>query len=112
MAVTWAVTRRFFQGSTTFSTVRGYIKRKQVSNQQMEMTPAKFLRPWEVLELETPGFDQEQRAKTRYPVGVVAIASTFMFECHLPLKGDLEIRRKLYGASDPERCMGSLRHKW
>ena len=33
---------------------------------------------------------------------MVNVASTFPLDYPLPLKGDLEIRRKLYGASDPE----------
>lgn len=39
---------------------------------------------------------------------MVDIASTFMFDEPLPLTGDLEIRRKLYGVSDPERCRGGF----
>ena len=39
---------------------------------------------------------------------MVDIASTFMFDEPLPLTGDLEIRRKLYGVSDPERCRAGV----
>ena len=31
-----------------------------------------------------------------------------MFDYPLPLKGGLETLRKLYGASDPERCRGGV----
>ena len=83
-----------------------------MSSQQVAMMPAKFLRPWEVLELEILELDQETQTRNRCPVGVVDIASTFLFEHPLPLKGGLEISRELYGASDPERCRkGSLRYR-
>ena len=36
------------------------------------------------------------------------IISTFLFEYPLLLKGELEISRKLYGVSDPERCGGVI----
>ena len=47
VTVTWAVTRAVLPG-----------KRKQVGNQQVRMIPAKFLRPWEVIELDIPEIDQ------------------------------------------------------
>ena len=73
------------------------------------MVPPKFLRPWEVFNLDIPELDQEPQARNRYPVGVVDIASTFVFEYPLPFKGGLEISPKLYDApSDPERYRGGV----
>ena len=54
--------------------------------------------------MDVPELDQEPQAKNRCPLGVVDIASTFMFGHPLPLKGGIEIRLKLHGGSDPERC--------
>ena len=71
----------------------------------MTIRPAKLLWSREILELDIPELDQEPQARNRYPVGVVDVASTFLFEYPTPLKGDLEIGRKLYGApTDPEGC--------
>ena len=63
MAVTSAVTRAVLPGFTTLDTVYACVKRKQVSNQQVRMMPAKFPWPWEVLESDIPGLDQEPEAK-------------------------------------------------
>ena len=85
------------------------IKRKQVSSKQMTMMPAKFLRPWQVLELDILELDQKSTSQNRYPVGVVDTASTLLFKYPLSLKGDLKISRKLYVTpSDPGRCRGGV----
>ena len=71
------------------------------------MKPATFLRPWVVFELAILELDQGSTSQNRYPVGVVDVLSTFMFEYPLTLKGDLEIRHELYGAArGPERWRG------
>lgn len=65
------------------------------------MAPAKFSRPWEIVDLDIPELDQELQARSRYPIDVVHIASKRMFEYPLPLKDDLEVSHKLYAAIDP-----------
>ena len=44
----------------------------------------------------------------RYEVVVVDIISTIMLEHPIQLQGDLGVRRKVYGASDPELYMGEI----
>ena len=73
------VTRAVLPGSTTIDTVCWYIKKKQVSNQQVRIMSANFLHPWDVLELDIPEpeLDQEPQAINRSPVGMVDIVSIF-----------------------------------
>lgn len=57
--------------------------------------PARFLRPWEVLEMDIQGLKQESRAGNRYLLVVVERASRFLFVYPLPSKGALGVSRKL-----------------
>ena len=59
------------------------------------MMPAKFLRPWEVLEMDIQDLKQESRDGLRYLLVVVDRAGKFLFAYSLPLKDAVGVSRKL-----------------
>ena len=61
------------------------------------MTPARFLNPWEVLEIDIHDLHQVSAAGNRYMLVVVDRANMFLFEHPPASKGSLEVSRKLVG---------------
>ena len=65
--------------------------------------PAKLLSPWEALDLDIPELDQKS-----YPKNVCSSCGRYCqresVEYPLLWQGGLDLSRKLYLASDPERC--------
>ena len=59
------------------------------------MLPARFLRPWEVLETNIQDFHRVSSNGDRYLLVVVDRASKLLFGCPLASKGALEVSRKL-----------------
>ena len=59
------------------------------------MLPARFLRPWEVLEMDIQDMHQLSSAGNRYLLVVMDKASKFLFGFPLPSKEAVEVSRKL-----------------
>lgn len=100
-----ARTTLLVQGKYTWSTlikdVREYVfscgcrRRKRANSQRVAMMPAKFLRPWEVLEMDIQDLKQESQDGNRYLLVVVDRASKFLFAYPLPSKDAVGVSRKL-----------------
>ena len=59
------------------------------------MMPARFLLPWEVLEMDIQDLKQESQDGNRYLSVVVDRASEFLFAYPLPSKDAVGVSRKL-----------------
>ena len=73
----------------------GCRRRKRTNGRKVWMMPARFLRPWEVLEIDIQDFHQLSSNVNRYLLVVVDRASKFIFGYPLASKGSLEVSRKL-----------------
>ena len=62
----------------------GCRRRKRASSQRVAMMPARFLRPWEVLEMDIQDLKQESQAGNGYMLVVVDRASKCLFAYPLP----------------------------
>lgn len=59
------------------------------------MLPARFLKPWEVLEMDIQDFHQLSSAGNRYLSVVLDKASKFIFGFPLPTKAAVEVSQEL-----------------
>ena len=59
------------------------------------MMPARFLRPWEVLEMDIQDLKHESQDGNRYLLVVVDRASKFLLTYPLPSKNAVEVSRKV-----------------
>ena len=57
----------------------GCRRRKRINSQKVWMLPARFPRPWEVLEMDIQDFRQVSSNGNRYPPAVVDRTSKFFF---------------------------------
>ena len=73
----------------------GCRRRKRANSQRIGMMPARFLRPWEVLEMDIQDLKQESQDGNRYLLVVVDRASKFLFAYPLPSKDAVGVSRKL-----------------
>jgi len=73
----------------------GCRRRKRANSQRIAMMPARFLRPWEVLEMDIQDLKQESQDGNRYLLVVVDRASKFLFAYPLPSKDAVGVSRKL-----------------
>ena len=104
---------------TLIKDMRGYVlscgcrRRKRTSSQRVAMMPARFLRPWEVLEMDIQDLIQESQEGNRYLLVVVDRTSKFMFAHPLPSK-DRRGKSQAVGTLldlrgiDPERYWGRV----
>ena len=72
----------------------GCRRRKRSRSQQLAMLPARFLEPWEVLEVDLQKFPNTSEAGNEYLL-VVDKASKFPFAYPLPSKDAHEVARLL-----------------
>ena len=83
------------------SDVRDYViscgcrRLRKSTSQRVAMLPARFLEPWEVLEMDTHGMGARSEAGNKYFMVVVDIASKFMFANPLPNKTTENVAKKL-----------------
>ena len=93
MAHTTLLVQGKYSWPTLVEDVREYVlscgcrRRKKTSSQRVTIMPARFLRPWEVLEVEIQDLKQESQAGFRYMLVMVDRASKFLFAYPLPSKG-------------------------
>lgn len=73
----------------------GCRRKKRANSQRVAMMPAKFLRPWEVLEMDIQDPKQESQGGNRYLLVVVDRARKFLFAYPLPSKDAVGVSRKL-----------------
>ena len=73
----------------------GCKRRKRANSQRVAMMPVKFLRPWEVLEMDTQDLKQKSQDGNRYLLVVVDRASKFLFADPLPSKNAVGVSREL-----------------
>ena len=90
-----------FSWDTLRRDVREYVlscgcrRRKRSNSRKVWMLPARFLKPWEVLEMDIQDLHQVSSAGNRYLLVVVDRASKFLFGYPLQTKGALEVSHKL-----------------
>lgn len=101
VARTTLLVRDRFGWPTLRRDVREYVlscgcrRRKRSNSRKVWMLPARFLKPWEVLEMDIQDLHQVSAAGNRYLLVVVERASKFVFGYPLPSKSALEVSRKL-----------------
>ena len=101
VARTTLLVRQKYSWPTLRKDVRQYVlscgcrRRKRTNSRKVWMMPARFLRPWEVLEMDIQDFHQVSSNGNRYLLVVVDRASKFLFGYPLASKGALEVSRKL-----------------
>lgn len=101
IAITTLIMKTKFSWPTMRRDVREYVKscgcrrRKRSSSRKVGMLPARFLRPWEVLEMDIQDLHQLSSAGNRYLLVVVDKATKFLFGFPLPSKEAVEVSRKL-----------------
>ena len=101
VARTTELTRRKYHWTSLKSDVRDYVlscgcrRLKRSTSQRVAMLPARFLKPWEVLEMDIHDMGARSEAGNRLLLVVVDRASKFLFAYPLPNKKAEGVARKL-----------------
>ena len=101
VARTTELTQRKYHWTSLKSDVRDYVlscgcrRLKRSTSQRVAMLPARFLKPWEVLEMDIHDMGARSEAGNRLLLVVVDRASKFLFAYPLPNKRAEGVARKL-----------------
>ena len=77
---------------------------KRSTSQRVTMLPARFLKPWEVLEMDIHDMGARSEAGNKHLLVVVDRASKFLFACPLSNETAKNAVKKLLARSSPRRC--------
>ena len=75
---------------------------KRSTSQRVTVLPARFLKPWEVLEMDIHDIGARSEAGNKHLLVIVDRASKFLFACPLPKETAKKAAKKLLARSPPQ----------